>query len=140
MKQYSSTCTNPRSLTFGYLYAEERPRQGTVQDLRDGRPSGSDYRLESNQGHVGVSFPAWWKTDVDLVYLFRYDNYTAPNSQAGFRKRRYDPANEFSAEVSRPIVEHVRAALLYYGTLNGSNIDIFDYNRHIVSAVLQVTY
>ena len=57
-----------------------------------------------------------------------------------FRKRRHDLVNDFHAGVSREIVPHVRAAILYYGTVDDSNIAEFDYVRHIVSGVLQITY
>jgi hypothetical protein len=114
-----------------------------VTDLQAGLPSGSDYRRNSHQGHLGFAFPAWWKTDVDLVYLFRYDDYTELNSQTEpipFTKRRHDPVHEFSTSLTRPVMEHVRAGITYYFTLDDSNIEIFNYHRHIVSAVLTFTY
>ena len=119
-----------RSLTVGYQYAEERPRSA----------SGADYRLASHQGFLGVDFPSWWSTDVTLAYQLQYDGYTAPNSTVDFRKRRNDLVNDVHAGVSREIIPHVRAAILYYWTQDASNIAEFDYHRHIVSGVLQITY
>ena len=120
----------PRALTAGYIWGEERPRS----------TAGDDYRFTTNQGFVGIELPAWWQTEVDLTYLFRYDDYSEPNSQVDFRTRRYDRASEFYASITRPIVEHVDLAVVYYGTFNGSNISEFEYNRNIISAVLQITY
>ena len=119
-----------RSLDVGYQYGEERPT----------RAVGNDYRFVSHEGSVGGGFPAWFGTTVDLRYLFRYDDYTRPNSFAGFRKTRLDVAHEFYAGVKRPIASHLNAALVYYGTINDSNIGIFEYRRHVVSALLEVTY
>ncbi len=119
-----------RSLSVGYQYGEERPTHAV----------GNDYRFVSHQGYVGVGFPAWYGTSVDLMYLFRYDDYTKPNSQDDFRKTRLDKANEFSAGVRRPITKHLSAALVYAGTLNGSNLALFEYNRHVVSGLLEVTF
>jgi hypothetical protein len=119
-----------RSLTVGYLYASERPRSAR----------GDDYRLASHQGFLGLDFPCWWSTDVALAYQLRYDGYTEPNSVVDFRKRRHDLVNDFHAGVSREIVPHVRAAILYYWTQDDSNIAEFDYVRHIVTGVLQITY
>src|SRR5688572_5267629 len=64
-------------LTGGYQYGLEDPT----------REAGSDFDLRYNQVYVGGGFPAWWQTAVDLMYLYRYDNYTHRNSAADFEKR-----------------------------------------------------
>lgn len=119
-----------RSLSIGYQFEEENPD----------RRIGKDYQFRSNGGFVGGAFPAWWRTVVDLTYLYRYDDYTNRNSFAGFRKTRQDNGHFMSAGVTRPITEHVSAVVAYYATVNTSNIPLFDYRRHVVSGMLQVTY
>ena len=119
-----------RSLTVGYQYAKERPHSA----------SGADYRFAAQRGFLGLDFPAWWSTEVTLAYQLEYDGYTARNSTVDFRKRRHDLTNDVHAGVSREILPHVRAAILYFWTLDNSNIAEFDYQRHIVSGVLQISY
>jgi len=74
------------------------------------------------------------------MYVFRYENYTEPNSFADDRKRRQDHINQVSATVQRPIAPYLSIALSYYGTFDASNIDVFEYNRHIVQAELRFSY
>lgn len=127
-----------RFLVLGYLYGEEHPTRSNSDALPGTYPD--DYRLVSYQGWVSVGFPAWFGTTVDLMYLFRYDDYTEPNSRAGFRKTRLDVANEVAAGVRYPIAPHLSAAIVYYGTFNGSNIGVFEYHRHVGSGLLEVTF
>ena len=120
----------PRRLTLGYQFESERPT----------RSAGNDYRLRSNGGYVAVGLPAWWLTAIDVMYLYRADHYTDLNSFTGFTKRRQDSVHYLYAAVSRPIAQHVSATIAYYGTFNGSNIELFDYQRSVVSTFLTFTF
>jgi tetratricopeptide (TPR) repeat protein len=122
---------NPqRYLTTGYEYEDDTPSD----------PSGSDYARHGHTFHVGVGTPTWFQTNASLTYVFRYDEYTQPNSFAGFRKRRYDDFSQIAFQLTRPIGEHVNVGLQYWGTWNPSNIGLFDYRRQIVAATVEVTY
>jgi len=35
---------------------------------------------------------------------------------------------------------HVSLAVVYYGTINDSNVPVFAYQRHVIGTLLQVTY
>ena len=87
-----------------------------------------------------MGFLAWWQTSADLMYLFRLENYTQPNSFADFRKRRHDAMSQGYVSLSRPITDYARVVLDWYGTLNGSNIPDFEYRRNVVSAFVEVRY
>jgi hypothetical protein len=117
-------------LTFGYQFGTENPT----------RDVGNDYQLRFNQVYAGVGFPAWWQTAVDLMYLYRYDNYAHRNSVVDFSKRRHDSTHYFYASVARPIIPHVSVVVAYFGTIDFSNISLYQYHRNVVSAVLEVTY
>lgn len=119
-----------RYLQAGYQYEDDTPSA----------PSGSDYARHGHQFHIGVATPAWWQTNVSLTYVFRYDEYTQPNSYADFRTRRYDDFSQVAFQVRRPIGEYVNVGLGYWGTWNPSNIGLFDYRRQIVAATVEVTY
>jgi hypothetical protein len=119
-----------RYVTVGYQFSAENPDS----------PAGDDYQFRSNQGYVAGGFPAWWQVVVDLMYLYRNDDYTKPNSFAAFRKTRQDNGHFLYAALTRPFGEHLSVALAYYGTWNGSNIGAFDYRRQVVAALLQVAY
>jgi len=116
--------------TFGYQYGAETPR----------KEAGNDFALRYNQVYVGAGFPTWWQIAVDLMYLYRYDSYQHANSVTDFQKRRYDSTHYFYASVARPIIPHVSFVIAYFGTIDFSNISLYEYHRNVVSAVLEVSY
>ncbi|HXJ35713.1 MAG TPA: tetratricopeptide repeat protein [Candidatus Eisenbacteria bacterium] len=118
------------ALTLGYLYFEDAPHSA----------SGNDFARHVQQGTLGFRFPAIWRTLVELDYVYRYENYTQPNSAADFTKRRHDSGNYIALFLRRPIIEHVDGVLSYYATVNDSNISEFEYTRNIVSLELRVWF
>jgi hypothetical protein len=42
--------------------------------------------------------------------------------------------------VARPIIPHVSFVIAYFGTIDFSNISLYEYHRNVVSAVLEVSY
>ena len=119
-----------RYVTLGYEFENENPRSA----------AGNDFERDSNGGHVGVGFPAWWRTAVELTYLYRNDDYARRNSLAGFRKTRNDDEHRFYSAVKRDLAAHLNLTLAYHGTVNTSNIGLFDYRRSIVSLLLEATF
>jgi tetratricopeptide (TPR) repeat protein len=119
-----------RALTFGYTWGNENPE----------RSAGNDYELVFNQGWIDYTFPLWWDIQADLMYLYRYDDYTEPNSTVNFTKTRSDNEHHMFASFKRPITEHLSTSLVYFGTVNPSNIQIFDYRRNVVALLLTVSY
>jgi len=119
-----------RALTFGYTWGEEDPD----------RRVGNDWELIFHQGWVDYTFPLWWAVQADLMYLYRYDDYTKRNSFVGFRKTRSDNEHHMYASLQRPITEHLSTSLVYFGTVNPSNIQVFDYRRNVVALLLTVSY
>jgi len=130
----------PRYLTFGYDLGIEHPTHSSTIPSQGNSLQPSDYDNVSHQAHVGVGFPAWWKTNVDLTYLFRYEDYSRPNSRVGFTKTRADAGHHMYASLTRPITDVLSVAAAYYGTVNLSNIRDFDYRRNVASVVLQVVF
>jgi tetratricopeptide (TPR) repeat protein len=142
-------------LTLGYGYGQEDPsprflrgpvtesgvsycRRDTSSDIT--LPCPRDFKYSFNEVSVAAGFGVWWRMLVDVMYLYHYDEYTEPNSVAGFRKRRYDSGHNFFAQVLRPIGKHLRVAVAYFGTINPSNIGLYDYRRNVVSGTLEVVY
>jgi hypothetical protein len=116
--------------TMGYAYEEATPHKA----------SGDDFARQTHEGRVGVRFPAWWRTLVELDYVYRYDDYTEPNSATGGRKTRQDNGNYVATYVRRPIIPHLDALVSYFATVNGSNIPLYDYHRHVLGIELRYTF
>ena len=114
--------------TIAYTYEEETPNKA----------SGNDFARHTHQARAGVRFPAAWRTLVDLDYVYRYDDYTKLNSAVDFRKTRQDNGSYMSIAVRRPIIYGFDGILSYYGTINGSNIQRYDYDRYVLA--LEVRY
>jgi hypothetical protein len=121
-----------QTATIGYEFGREHPTADSAL--------AADYRYRYNEVYAGVGLAPGWRTSVELVYLFRYENYTEPNTFSPDRKRRQDHISQLSATVQRPLLPHLAIALTYYGTFDLSNIDVFQYTRHIVQAELRVSY
>lgn len=119
-----------RHLQLGYEYGEDTPHKA----------AGDDWARRWHEGSIGVELPAWCETTVAVGYAYRYDDYTEANSFDVRGRQRSDGTHLIHAAVSRAITDHFRAELGYYGTIDGSNIGLFDYRRHIVGLTLQATY
>jgi hypothetical protein len=119
-----------RYFTIGYEFGSVRPSSA----------AGDDYRERYNQVSVGGGFSPGWRTTVDLTYLFRYENYPEPNSAADFRTSRQDTVSQFSVSIRRPLTTYLSVGLAYYGTIDDSNIAVYQYRRNIVSAEVRVAY
>jgi hypothetical protein len=136
-----------RYVTAGYQWSREDPTDSGHSYFAfakdpQGRPEplGNDWQYSSNQGYLGFGSPVALGVYADVLYLFRSDNYRWPNSYSGFLTRRQDDGHYIYVGLTRPIMDHISIAVAYYGTLNASNIDFFEYDRNVVATLLQVTY
>jgi hypothetical protein len=121
----------PRSLTFGWEYGAEVPRSAIA---------GGDFNQRSNSVYVGAGVQLPWRISVDGMYLFRYENYTQPNSQSPSDFRRHDAVNYLSLAIGRPITDYLSVTLAYYGTFDHSNIPAYEYTRNIVAGTLDFAF
>jgi hypothetical protein len=53
---------------------------------------------------------------------------------------RLDKVHLLVVAFRRPIGPYLHVTASYFGTFNGSNDDQFDYDRHIVSAGVEVSF
>ena len=127
LRQYLSLGAVDRVLSFGYQFDSE----GTTA---------SDFDYSANQGDIEVSLPVLDVAMVELGYLFRLEDYRHPNSRAAFAFRRHDNEHQFALAVSHNLTEHVALTLAYIGVFNNSNLKAFEYDRHIVSGGVRVTF
>jgi hypothetical protein len=148
-----------RYATLGYEFGSERPLNSTgsanarcLNEVKATSPDEprplcpGDYRFHYNQAYVGIGFTPGWQTSIDVMYLFRHENYTQNNSLTvgpgalGPERRRRDDINQVQVGVRRPIGRYFSVGLNYFGTFDNSNIDFYTYDRHIVSAEVRVAY
>ncbi len=119
-----------RWASLGYQFEHESPSHA----------SGSDFERDSHRVYAGVGFPAWWRTGVELAYVYQNDDYPNPNRFSPTGASRHDDDHRLYAAVRRTLAEHLDVALAYRGTVNRSNIGLFDYRRSVASLVFELTY
>ncbi|HEX6131378.1 MAG TPA: hypothetical protein VF044_06575, partial [Actinomycetota bacterium] len=127
-----------RYVSAGYQFTSEDPTKSVGPD--PGLPLPRDYQFAANDLYVGGGMPLLWALYLDVQYLYRNEDYARPSSFVASRDDRQDDGHYFYASISRPILPHVSLALTYYGTINDSNVPVFEYQRHVVATLLQVTY
>lgn len=118
------------SLSLGYLYGTENPDSST----------GEIYDFRAHQGYLNVVVPLWWATTIDLTYLYRREDYAKDNPYDRFGQSRLDNAHHVAVDLRRPLAKHLNAVVSYFGTINNSSIDVYSYDRNVVSALLEVSY
>jgi hypothetical protein len=119
------------ALTLAYTYEQASPFHA----------SGNDFARNSHVGDVGLRFQAWWRVLVDVSYQYREDGYTEPNSIAlpAFVKRK-DEGHYVTTYLRRPIFQNLDAVLSYFATVNGSNLALYDYHRHVVALEMRYSF
>jgi hypothetical protein len=116
--------------TFGYRFLRDDPDSS----------AGNDFVYDAHQAHAGVGLPGWWRTAVELLYIYTYYDYLKENSAVDFRRERSDNQHRIYVGASRGLTDHVSATLSYVATINPSNIALYDYRRNVVSLILQFRY
>lgn len=111
---------------LGYRYDRESPNGGSE--------SAQAFGYDGNEVSTGLgwTFPAdiW----ADVSYAYRRERYDA-DSQG-----RRDNEHRILAGLSKQLTDSLLARCTYFGTINDSNQNLFQYDRHIVSVSLEVRY
>lgn len=123
-----------RQLSVGYQWEDENP----ISD------DGNDFEYAANQIDLRLDFELLdWATGV-AGYVFRLEDYQFRNSRTGtppaFGRRRHDGQHQIVLHLERPLLPYLVAEIEYLGVINGSNIDEFEYNRHVVSAAVRIDF
>ncbi len=106
-------------------------------DHEDAIHSGADsqqfaYDGQEVGGGVGWSFP--FDISAEASYAYRYENY-APDSN-----RRHDDQHDIVAVIRKELTEHLAVVAGYFGNINNSNNNLYDYERHIGSLALEARF
>ncbi len=119
-----------RAISVGYQWSDNDPLSS----------DGTDFAYMSHQFDIEVEAAVrdWFNTR--LGYAVVIDDYEHPNSRTGFRFGRNDTQQQIVIHIDRPITQYLTAGLDYYGILNHSNLNEFEYDRHIVSAGVRMSF
>jgi Tfp pilus assembly protein PilF len=134
-----------RYVFFGYRYDREDPtRSGQVSTGGGQTVNPNAFAYNGQEADAGVS----WAFPADIVGEFsyayrneRYDNASEqPSNAVIFKERRRDNVHHFTVVAAKDLMQHLRLRLAYFGTINDSNQNEFQYDRHIGSVALEVRF
>ena len=118
-------------LMAGYRFAANSPDDASSVDqvLADGS---QDFEVNTHQLELEAMFPLFFLVRGQAGYVFRWDDYTFPNSATGAAEiPRDDKAHQFALELTRDLSPRLALTGGVIGILNTSNIASFEYNRAI---------
>lgn len=124
-----------RFVSVGYRFDREDP----VRDTDDA----NQFAYDGHEVSLGLGWTLPAKVRSDVVYSYRRETYPGnshsdPNSPPG--KGRLDKVHEIIVAFRRPIHDHLNVTAAYFGTVNNSNDEPFEYNRHIGSLAVEVRF
>ncbi len=132
VRQYFLMDGFERYVFIGYKYDQENPD----------RASGKDFRYDGNLVEAGLRMPGPGGTNLDLIYSFHNRDYDFPNSRTSppFSRKRDDDIHWVSLTLRKSLTPTFEVYAGYRGTFNDSNIDAFEYHRHIGSIGFRLVY
>jgi tetratricopeptide (TPR) repeat protein len=133
-----------RFFSVGYQFDREDPN----------RSNNNAERFAYDGQEFNASFGWLLPADVaaQATYAYRRETYPknslAVNAEEAFpsvplrdtSEGRLDKVHEVAVVLQWPFLQYFELLAGYYGTFNGSNDPIFDYNRHIASLAVQVSF
>jgi len=126
VRQFFFLGSPQRYVSLGYRYDKEDPR-------RD-RPENQAFAYDGNQVDVGAGIILPCEVGLEFNYAYRYEDYAAESDG------RRDNEHRVVFVARRWLNDYVGVSAGYFGTINDSNKDDFNYDRHIGSIALELRY
>ncbi len=119
-----------RVLSVGYQWSDNDPLS----------KDGTDFAFQTHQFDIEIEAAVrdWFRTSLGYAVLI--DDFEHPNSRNNFVHGRNDAEHQIVIHVERPLTQYLTAAVDYFGILNSSNLDPFEYDRNIVSAGVRMQF
>ncbi len=115
-----------RYVAFGYRFDRE-------EAVRDDEVSQS-FAYDGNEVSAGIAWVLPAAVAAEGTYAYREERYDAESGD------RVDKEHRLIVVLQRAFAERFRLIGGYFGTLNNSNKDVFEYDRHIGSVALEVRF
>lgn len=113
-----------RNLSLGYRFDNQE----------SSKSSGKAFEYNGHEIGVGLASDLPLEVVGQAFYAFRYEDY------AGASDGRKDHEHQIVVSAERPITDFLSVQLAYFGTINDSNQDAFQYDRNVVSFLVWVRY
>ena len=119
-----------RTLTFGYQWSDNDPLSA----------DGTDFAYMRHRFDIEFEAAVMDWFNAKLGYAALIDDYEHENSRTNFSYGRNDAEHQIVIRVERPITDQLTAGLDYFGILNHSNLEPFEYDRSIVAAGVRMHF
>jgi tetratricopeptide (TPR) repeat protein len=112
-------------------------RIGALGELE--RADSADFSYDGCEVSAGAAADLPFGVQLTTLYRFIYRDYRSSNFFGPGRVRE-DFIHRLTAELTRPIGEHLEVSVATSLNFNDSNINVYDYNRYVVGAYLSYRF
>jgi Flp pilus assembly protein TadD len=116
----------------GYTFDTDRTPGGDGP-ATPGVPTSADWQYIGHRLSTGVAYQPLAATTLQLAFDYYRQNYSNPNSFSPDGTVRRDNVYQLTGTAVRDIRSWLWLAFQYSYTRDQSNVDVFDYTRHIIS-------
>lgn len=132
--QYLRFAENRGQVRAGYTFDTDRTGGGEV--TQPGRPTHADWSYTGHRFSTGVAYQPMAATKLDLAFDYYRQSYDSANSFSPSGAVRKDNVFFLTGTAVRDLNSWLWLAFQYSFTRDQSNVEVFDYSRHIVSFTL----
>lgn len=132
--QYWKVFADRGYVRAGYTFDTDRTAGGSVDTATPGVPTSADWEYTGHRLSTGVAYQPLAATTLQLAFDYYRQNYSSANSFAldGTTVRK-DNIIQLAGTAVRDFHSWLWLAFQYSYTRDQSNVDAFDYSRHIIS-------
>lgn len=135
--QYAYFLNGTGHVRLGYTFDMDRTGGGDPIVAIPGVPSNADWAYKAHRLSVGLGVPEIWTLKPVFAFDYYRQQYDHPNSlSADGTTVRRDTLLFFTTSIGRPLTDWLSIAADYNYVRDQSNIQFFDYSRHIYSLTL----
>jgi hypothetical protein len=130
--QYWKVFADRGYVRAGYIFDTDRTPGGD-RPATPGVPTSADWQYTGHRLSSGVAYQPLAATTLQVALDYYRQNYSNPNSFSPELTVRKDNIIQFTGTAVRDLRSWLWLAFQYSYTRDQSNVDVFDYTRHIVS-------
>ena len=130
--QYWKVFNDRGYVRAGYTFDTDRTGGGDGPTT-PGVPTSADWQYTGHRLSTGVAYRPMTATTLQLAFDYYRQNYSNPNSFSPDGTVRKDNIVQLTGTAVRDFRSWLWLAFQYSYTRDQSNVDAFDYTRHIIS-------
>lgn len=142
MRQLLFLGSPDRYCAIGYRFDQEDPviSQRLVSDGVFTDTDAESFAYNGNEVNATLGWLLPMAVVAESSFAYRHEGYASASASPPFTDRRRDNEYLVTTALRKQIWDHFDVALFYVGDINNSNHSPFQYERHIVSLVLEGRY